>query len=177
MEDDASRIRTAASAVEAERLHRLVNRAAGYNDEPVHNGPGIYADFRPLLTYAGRMTLSNARRQRLLDAFQLEFRLSLKTFFYVMPQCGHLLYGVPIGPHRRGVMAQPPELVAISALYHLSAGCTFQEGCIAVRRGISISPVTFNLNEGITDSLFISTSIFILSRYAGTYLSSHEHFV
>ena len=80
----------AEAAAEARR-----RRAEARARRKFHPGPGIWDDYKPIFSRAGRRELGEARVAQLEREFQADFRLTVKSFSVLLEHCRDDLGGTP----------------------------------------------------------------------------------
>ena len=117
----ASQTQSMAHQVSAAAVHFLEasQRAPRGQRHVFHGGPGIYDDYKPLMTRQGIQSLRRRNREQLERAFHKDFRLSSKAFRYIVKEIGSD-FKTDGGKYSR-------EFAALAALHHLATGCTYRE--------------------------------------------------
>lgn len=108
------------------------------DDFKIHNGPGIWDDFKVLFYMESRRKFTRLQIKYLEKEFQSNFRLTVKSFIYV---ANAIRPSLVRQPGARGPEPTPCELQLAICLYQLATGFSHKAVALAFRNSLSTAHV------------------------------------
>ena len=115
---------------------------------PFHPGPGLFEDYAVLFDEDKCAVMDQRHLGLLRDDFQRDFRLTTKSFVYVLTAITGVLDSTPVGTKRRGARTKyTPAMKLATTLYYLSTGETYREVSNTMRNGMTKKIVMCHIRE------------------------------